>query len=42
MKSRSSAFKENRGSDKVIKVNPRIIGKLTERNEIHEICPCHY
>lgn len=42
MKSRSSAFKEIRGSDKVRKVNPRIIGKLTEWNEIDEICPCRY
>ena len=36
----SSAFQENRGSDKVMKISPRITGNLTERNQIRETYPC--
>lgn len=32
----SSAFQENRGSDKAVKISPRVTGNLTERNQIHE------
>lgn len=38
-RSTSSAFQENRGSDKVMKISPRITGNLIERNQIHETYP---
>lgn len=39
-RSRSRAFQENRGADKVMKINPGITGNLTERNQIHEMYLC--
>lgn len=35
----SSAFQENRGSDKAVEVSPGVAGNLTERNQIHETNP---
>lgn len=36
----SSAFQVDRDSDKVMKINPRITGNQTERNQMHETYPC--
>lgn len=36
----SCTLKENEGSDKVMKIKPRLTGNLTERNQIHETYPC--
>lgn len=38
--SMSCTLKENRGSDKVMKINPGVTGNLTEWNQIHETYPC--
>lgn len=38
--SMSCTLKENEGSDKVMKIKPRLTGNLTERNQIHETYPC--